>query len=148
MTTLPDAHALHTARDLLVRAEGVLEQGPGTIGRKVLAALLPARRPHVSTRRVKSPISRYAERKLDGRPDTSQTVTAVTITLLQPPPPRPELPAATVVPQYVGAGKTSRTARVLAVLREEPERQWRAREIAELLGDVTLVATFRQLARG
>ncbi|MEU6708570.1 hypothetical protein [Streptomyces wuyuanensis] len=38
-------------------------------------------------------------------------------------------------------------ARVLAVLQEEPERQWRAREIAELLGDVTLVATYRQLAR-
>jgi Fe2+ or Zn2+ uptake regulation protein len=38
-------------------------------------------------------------------------------------------------------------ARVLTVLQEEPERQWRAREIAELLGDVTLVATYRQLAR-
>ncbi|WP_234436375.1 IS4 family transposase [Streptomyces sp. NRRL S-813] len=139
--------ALHTARDLLVRAEGILEQGLGTIGSKVLAALLPARRPHVSTRKVKSPISRYAERKLDGRPDASQAVTAVTITLLQPAPPRPELPAATV-PQYVGAGKTSsRMARVLAVLQEEPERQWRAREIAELLGDVTLAATYRQLAR-
>lgn len=139
--------ALHTARDLLVRAEGILEQGLGTIGSRVLAALLPARRPRVSTRKVKSPISRYAERKLDGRPDASQTVTSVTITLLQPPPPRPELPAATV-PQYVGAGQTSnRMVRVLAVLQNEPERQWRAREIAELLGDVTLVATYRQLAR-
>ncbi|MEV0492196.1 hypothetical protein [Streptomyces atratus] len=29
----------------------------------------------------------------------------------------------------------------------EPERLWRVREIAELLGDVTLVATHRQLAR-
>ncbi|MEV0966194.1 MULTISPECIES: hypothetical protein [unclassified Streptomyces] len=38
-------------------------------------------------------------------------------------------------------------ARVLAVLQEEPERRWQAREIAELLGDVTLVATYRQLAR-
>lgn len=51
---------------------------------------------------------------------TSQTVTAVTITLLQPAPPRPELPTATV-PQCVGAGKTSnRMARILAVLQEEP----------------------------
>lgn len=37
--------------------------------------------------------------------------------------------------------------RVLALLQTEPQRQWRAREIAELLGDVTLVATYRQLAR-
>ncbi|WP_281289079.1 hypothetical protein [Streptomyces cadmiisoli] len=37
--------------------------------------------------------------------------------------------------------------RVLAILQAEPERLWRSREIAELLGDVTLVATHRQLAR-
>ncbi|MDJ0347567.1 hypothetical protein QMK19_40830 [Streptomyces sp. H10-C2] len=38
-------------------------------------------------------------------------------------------------------------ARVLAILQAEPERLWRAKEIAELLSDVTLVATYRQLAR-
>jgi predicted transcriptional regulator of viral defense system len=38
-------------------------------------------------------------------------------------------------------------AHVLAILQAEPERLWRSREIAELLGDVTLVATYRQLAR-
>ncbi|QNE79679.1 hypothetical protein F0344_35105 (plasmid) [Streptomyces finlayi] len=38
-------------------------------------------------------------------------------------------------------------ARVLTILWAEPERLWRSREIAVLLGDVTLVATFRQLAR-
>lgn len=32
--------------------------------------------------------------------------------------------------------------RVLAVLRAEPEWEWQAREIAELLGDVTLVTTY------
>jgi len=84
---------------------------------------------------------------MDGRPDQSRTVTSVTIALLPPPPPRPALPA-TTVPDYVGRGQISnRTTRVLAVLQAEPERQWRAREIAELLGDVTLVATYRQLAR-
>ncbi|MFH9353864.1 hypothetical protein [Kitasatospora sp. NPDC017646] len=139
--------AYQTARDLLIRAEGVLEQGMGAIGRRVLSALLPARRPRVSTRKVKSPISRYAERKLDGRPDTSQTVASVTITLLPPPPPHPELPT-TTVPRYVGPGKTSnRMARVLTMLQQEPERHWQAREIAELLGDVTLVTTYRQLTR-
>lgn len=139
--------ALHTARDLLVGAEGIFEQGIGQIGRRVLSALSPARRGRVSTRKVKSPISRYAERKLDGRPSTSKAVTSTVITLLPPPAPEPALPM-TTVPQYVGPGRTSnRMTRVLAILRAEPERLWRSREIAELLGDVTLVATYRQLAR-
>ncbi|MFE0201045.1 hypothetical protein ACFW0I_35645 [[Kitasatospora] papulosa] len=71
----------------------------------------------------------------------------MTITLLGPPSPRPALPT-TTAREFVGAGKTgNRMTRVLAVLQEEPERQWRAREIAEFLGDVTLVTTYRQLAR-
>ncbi|RZB19521.1 hypothetical protein StrepF001_12180 [Streptomyces sp. F001] len=139
--------ALQTARDLLVCAEGVFEQGTGEIGRRVLSALSPARRGRVSTRKVKSPISRYAERKLDGRPDASKTVTSTVITLLPPPAPEPALPT-TTVPQYVGPGQSSnRMTRVLAILQAEPERLWRSREIAELLGDATLVATYRQLAR-
>ncbi|MFD4144122.1 IS4 family transposase [Streptomyces sp. NPDC058572] len=138
--------AFQTARELLVRAEGVFEQGIGEIGRRVLSALSPARRARVSTRKVKSPTSRYAERKMDGRPDGSKAVTSTTITLL-PPVPEPALPT-TTVPQYVGPGQTSnRMTRVLAILQAEPERLWRSREIAELLGDVTLVATYRQLAR-
>ncbi|MGW6143941.1 hypothetical protein ACWFRM_23440 [Streptomyces sp. NPDC055144] len=139
--------AFQTARDLLVCAEGVLEQGIGEIGRRVLSALLPARRSRVSARKVKSPISRYAEGKLDGRPDRSKMVTSMAITLLSPPSPAPALPA-TTVREKAGNGKAgSRMARVLAILQAEPERQWRSREIAELLGDVTLVATYRQLAR-
>ncbi|MGV9567915.1 hypothetical protein [Streptomyces sp. NPDC003480] len=74
-------------------------------------------------------------------------MTSTTVTLLPPPVPEPALPT-TTVPQYVGRGGTStRMTRVLAILQEEPERLWRSREIAELLGDVTLVATYRQLAR-
>ncbi|MFB6785022.1 hypothetical protein ACFCX0_49440 [Streptomyces sp. NPDC056352] len=141
------AIALQTACDLLVCAEGVFEQGIEEIGRRVLSALSPARRTRVSTRKVKSPISRYTERKLDGRADSSKVVTSMTITLLPPPSPEPALPA-TTVRENTGNGKTgSRMARVLAILQTEPERLWRAREIAELLGDVTLVATYRQLAR-
>ncbi|MEU9289186.1 hypothetical protein AB0D57_32090 [Streptomyces sp. NPDC048275] len=68
-------------------------------------------------------------------------------TLLPPPSPEPALPA-TTVPENTGNGKTgSRMARVLAIMQVEPERLRRSREIAELLGDVTLVATYRQLAR-
>lgn len=139
--------ALQTARDLLVCAQGLFEQGVGEIGRRLLSALSPARRTRVSTRKVMSPISRYAERKMDGRPDRSKAVTTMTITLLLPPVPPPALPT-TTAPQYVGPGQTSnRMARVLAILQAEPDRLWRSREIAELLGDVTLVATYRQLAR-
>lgn len=135
--------AFQTARDLLVCAQGVFEQGIGEIGRRVLLALAPARRNRVSTRKVKSPIApRYAERKLDGRPDGSKVVTSTTITLLPPPPPQPTLPATT---DRENTG--NRMAHVLAILQAEPERLWRSREIAELLGDVTLVATYRQLAR-
>ncbi|MGW3635465.1 hypothetical protein ACWD7F_35945 [Streptomyces sp. NPDC005122] len=47
--------AFQTARDLLVCAEGLFEQGIGEIGRRVLSALSPARRSRVSTRKVKSP---------------------------------------------------------------------------------------------
>ncbi|MEU6019786.1 IS4 family transposase, partial [Streptomyces sp. NPDC047515] len=138
--------ALETARDLLVCAEGIFEQGIAEIGRRVLSTLSPARRTRVSTRKVKSPISRYTERKLDSRPDSSRTVTSMTVTLLPPPSPPPALPAMTA--ENTGNGKSgSRMTRVLTFWQAEPERLWRAREIAELLGDVTLVATYRQLAR-
>ncbi|WP_405020323.1 hypothetical protein OHV05_29045 [Kitasatospora sp. NBC_00070] len=51
--------ALHTARDLVVQAAGITSSDTtGVIGRRVLAGLLPPRRPRISTRKVKSPISR------------------------------------------------------------------------------------------
>ncbi|MFE1478506.1 hypothetical protein ACFW6N_32225 [Streptomyces cyaneofuscatus] len=101
----------------------------------------------MSTRKVTSPMSRYSERQMDGRPDTSRTVTDLDITILEPPAAHAALPSATV-PQYVGPGRSSdRMTRVLGILQTEPERLWRSRAIAELLGDVTLVATYRQLAR-
>ncbi|MFE9725057.1 hypothetical protein ACFYQ5_16040 [Streptomyces sp. NPDC005794] len=139
--------ALQAARDLLIGAQGILDQGVGEIGRRVPSALAPARPSRISTRKVKSPISRYAERKMDGRPATSRNVTSAIIILLPAPPLLPALPKQTTR-SHVGPHRTSsRMARVLAILQAEPERLWRPREIAELLGDVTLVATYRQLAR-
>lgn len=79
---------------------------------------------------------------MDGRPDSSKVVTSTTSTLLPPPLPQPALPATT---DRENTG--NRMARVLTILQAEPERLWRPREIAVLLGDVTLVATYRQLAR-
>jgi hypothetical protein len=79
--------ALRTAQDLLVKAEGVVEDGPidlvGDIGRAVLADLAPPRRPRVSVRKVKSPLSRW--NKADPhRPRTSTKITNITITSTRP----------------------------------------------------------------
>lgn len=58
--------ALQAARDQLILAEGVIAGAiidlAGTIGRHVLAALLPARRLRVSPRTVKRAVSRYQAR--------------------------------------------------------------------------------------
>ncbi|UWZ33441.1 IS4 family transposase [Dactylosporangium roseum] len=59
--------AVQTARDLTIRAVGVITIAVdlvGAIGRAVLADLLPARRARISPRVVKRPISRYAYKNL------------------------------------------------------------------------------------
>jgi hypothetical protein len=75
--------ALQTAIDTVTAADGVLTSDipdPGRIGRAVLAGLLPPRRPRVSVRKVKSPLSRW--NKADPhRPAHSTPVTAIAITL-------------------------------------------------------------------
>ena len=79
--------ALTTARDLVIQAAGVVTDTVdlvGTIGRQILAHLLDDRRPRVSTRKVKSPLARYAARQDDGRPLTSQNITELTIAVHDP----------------------------------------------------------------
>ena len=54
--------AMQTAIDTVTAADGVITSGtlePGRIGRAVLDGLLPPRRPRVSVRKVKSPLSRW-----------------------------------------------------------------------------------------
>ncbi|WP_196470253.1 transposase [Planomonospora sp. ID91781] len=128
----------HSARDQVVQAAGVTDDAAvpvGVIARAVLSGLLPARRPRVSTRKVKSPISRYNERLDDGRPDRSRAVTALAITVLYPP---PDLPAASRDERPIARVDRRRQHEVLALLHQEPGRPWRARDIARHLGDVTL----------
>ena len=78
--------ALETAKDTLIAAANVLtaEAGlTGRIGRAVLDDLLPPRRPRVSVRKVKSPLSRW--NKADPhRPARSTPVTALTLTVSRP----------------------------------------------------------------
>jgi hypothetical protein len=60
--------ALHTARDQVIKAAGVIADTVidlvGAIGRAVLDQLMPARRLRVSPRAVKRPLSRYAYKSL------------------------------------------------------------------------------------
>ncbi len=78
--------ALQTAIDTVTAAHGVIPGdagGPGRIGRAVLDGLLPPRRPRVSVRKVKSPLSRW--NKADPhRPARSTPVTAMGITVHRP----------------------------------------------------------------
>lgn len=61
---------VQTARDQVVRAIGIVPDEPGSlglIGRRGLVRLLAPRRHRTCTRKVKSPMSRYSERRDDGR---------------------------------------------------------------------------------
>ena len=78
--------ALETARQTLTQAAGVVTSDAaltGRIGKAVLGGLLPPRRPRVSVRKVKSPLSRW--NKADPyRPRRSTPVTALTVTVSDP----------------------------------------------------------------
>jgi hypothetical protein len=72
--------AVETAQNLVATARNIT--GPdddltGDIGRAVLAAPHPARRPRVCARKVKSPLSRWNKHP-DGKPRTSLKITSLT----------------------------------------------------------------------
>ncbi|MDW6064233.1 hypothetical protein SAZ11_47755 [Streptomyces sp. FXJ1.4098] len=117
--------ATQTARDLVVQAADVIKPGAlgtrttGVIGNRVLAGLLPHRRPRISIRKVRSSVSRYAERQDDGRPDTSRLVTDLDVTILEP---DPDLPTVSHDDRHTWAADRRRQ-RVLDLLHAEPDRQ-------------------------
>ena len=141
--------ALQTARDQVIRAADIITVNvnkAGLIERRLLAGLLPRRRQRVSTRKVKSPISRYSERRDDGRPDASSAVTDLDITIVEPPQSQPEPPTRSRDDRYTTPAQRRRH-RILALLQEEPDRLWSPRDIAAHFGDVTLHTMYRQLSR-
>ena len=80
------AVALNTARDQVILAAGVLA-GPatdlaGTIGRNILASLMPGRRPRTSPRVVKRAMSRYNAR---GKADRATRKATLAIAILGDP---------------------------------------------------------------
>jgi hypothetical protein len=110
--------ALETARDQVVAADGIIPAAtsstPSRITRAVMANLLPPRRPRVSPRRVKCPISRYAAPPAQRLIAGAALITNIIISVL---------PASTLVPD----GRRDRT---LQLMRTDPHRPWTAREIA------------------
>jgi hypothetical protein len=129
--------AMETARDQLTAAAGICPGGPadltGTIGRAVLATLLPARRPRFSARKVKCATSRYLNRE-DGRPPHPAAITAIDIAISTPPldlkpgrtrrdrtTPRPPRPA-------------TRRDKATAIITSQPPRDWSGHDLAVLLG--------------
>ncbi|CAM5392074.1 hypothetical protein SCYAM73S_06697 [Streptomyces cyaneofuscatus] len=121
--------ALQTARDQVVQAAAVITDPAdagrvGLIGHRILARLLPPRRQRVSTRKVKSPMSRYSTRHDDGRPDTSRTITGLDISVLEHREPHPQLPAISRDDRNT-AHADRRRHRILGLLEKDPTRLWR-----------------------
>ncbi|MEU3342977.1 hypothetical protein [Streptomyces sp. NPDC006668] len=136
-----------SARDQVIQANGIVSADTvlGMIGRRILTGLLPPRRHRVSTRKVKSPMSRYSERHADGRPGTSHNVTRLDVTIIEPVD-QPALPTASRDDRHA-TPSARRRHRILALLQEDPTRLWQPREIAAHFGDVTLETMYRQLNR-
>lgn len=112
--------AVQSARDSVVQADNVVSDGSdplGRIGRTLLSALLPARRPRYSARKVKSPISRF-HKPDPTRPAASTPITAIT-TVIRPPD-HSNQPG-------------GRWPAVLAVMHTDPDRPWTTREIIAAL---------------
>ena len=105
----------------------------------VLAHRLPPRRPRISARKVKSPISRYAGHPLEERPRTSARISRIDIDLEKPgAPPRP-------TPSPAARAKImnpdSRVDSVFTILRAEPDRSFTPAELVQTL-EITNVNSF------
>jgi len=141
--------AMEAARDQLITAEAIMPTTTpdgridlvGTIGRRILADLLPPRRPRLSARKVKSPISRYnARATTDNRPLTSTNITTINITIKEPSPPTP--------PATPPPGPRPRGLRpVLTVMATDPDRTWHATQIADALGETNINSIASRLSR-
>lgn len=145
------AAALAAARTTVILAQGVADPAPGDIDTAVRANLLPARRPRISARKVKSPISRYHSWHGQARPASSTLVDRIEVTLHTRTPSvgaaaaaDPDEPAVQgscdpdLEPDPETGDPGGRFQLVLAVMTSGPEGPWHAREIARLLGITNL----------
>ncbi|WP_327119120.1 IS4 family transposase [Nocardia sp. NBC_01730] len=105
------------------------------ITRAVLDNLLPARRPRISARKVKCPMSRYGTALTGNRPTKSQTVVRVELSALV----GPQHTKTSAQPS--SASDPGRRHQVLQLLRTDPDRSWTPSEIAQALK----IARYRSL---
>ena len=144
--------AYQGARDELLRGYTPAPGPVGRIGQRVLAALLPARRPRTSARTVKAANNRYRPRTdpTDPRPRTSQNITTVHIAVHEPPTPEPPGPLTPDAPIRIRVRRTRTTSlinRVLTLLRHRPDHPHHALEIAEHLREPNLTSLRVQLSK-
>lgn len=128
--------ALSTARDQVIAAAGILfddRRDPpdllGTIGRDVLAGLLPARRARYSARKVKNATARYLGRDTT-RPQYTTSITSIEVSLYLPPVTGPRK-RPTPAPRPDGP---TRREKVTAIMAADPARNWHGGDLAERLG--------------
>ena len=132
--------ALQAARDQLITADGIFPTTQlaqpdliGAIGRAVLGTLLPPRRLRWSTRTVKNATSRYLNRD-DRRPHLPIAIASIQVTLHTPNVDttwrpcyrKPRTPNPNTAP--------TRRDMITALMRDDPSRPWRGRELADKLG--------------
>ncbi|WP_405525329.1 IS4 family transposase [Streptomyces canus] len=122
--------ALHSATDQIITATAITGPAPdnGGIAQAVLDNLLPPRRPRISARKVKCPMSRYGVTSEETRPLPSRNIMHLDITVI----PHSEH-AHTADPTAVADTAPGRREQVLRLLRTEPNRDWSPREIADAL---------------
>ncbi|MHB9863454.1 IS4 family transposase [Streptomyces sp. YIM S03343] len=123
--------ALRCAQESLESAEGILDQTPWIdtqFAHAVRGAAMPPRRARLSTRKVKSPINRYHDRKDDGRPLTSTPVQHVRILV--------DAPVGEAEPLVVRIPGIAE--RILQVIRAEPTVDtWRTPELLKRIAGAT-----------
>ncbi|MCZ4612317.1 IS4 family transposase, partial [Streptomyces sp. Lzd4kr] len=143
--------ALEVARDQVVAAHGVLDEDAGLVGRigqAVLDNLLPTRRPRISSRKLKSPIPRYA-RTDDERPSNSTNITSITISVHAAQPTTPAFvsrqhPFSPPAPHTRASQLPALIDRTMEFLHSHPGRCWNATELAHILA-VGNINSFRVL---
>ncbi|WP_328371445.1 IS4 family transposase [Streptomyces sp. NBC_00445] len=143
--------ALEAARDQVVAAHGVLDEDAGLVGRigqAVLAHLLPARRPRISSRKVKSPIPRYA-RTDDRLPLNSTKIASITISVHAAQPSTPAFvsrrhPFSPTASHPRAPQSLPLIDRTIVFLNSHPGRYWNATDLAHALA-VNNINSFRVL---
>ncbi|MEW1725228.1 IS4 family transposase [Streptomyces sp. NPDC093109] len=128
--------ALESAQLSVINAAGITpaptapdtHSPPDTIHRTLLAHPLPPRRSRTSTRKVKSPISRYHAAPQTGRPARSTSVTDITLTIHHPGNPAPPPPTPTTPPR-----RPTRLDQIINAMHHDPDRIWTPKEITRAI---------------